>query len=719
MKKKLVIGIFITISILSIAMNPLSSTNIRVELLGVPDTSNFPDVSFSFRALTSAGYNFKEISADQVQVSENNTNTGAKNLVKNPNGAGLNLYIVIDEFNRTDSELVALFLRRLASYTFLEGFDNLTIVTNNYERLERDNPYVALPKTSSINTITTFASGLSSRRDHQYVNMALAETYSIILDDNQRRTQPTHIILLVGPDTIYQSDRMIADVDRLTGLAGVPLHVFELQHPVRGFINSSVFKDLADTGNGKYFQIMQADKRTQEFSMFDEPFFDFLNGERMTYTLEYRSKLGIEGNRNVVLGFQDLNIVESAGGIFNYSVNLLPPEIELKQPLPNSQIVRTASQDMGGTFIYDKDMQTIVFDVLWPDQYPRNIVSIDLGINTPIGSDTTRLPRDPLSKTFSYEWDLRKISQEGDNPVEILVTVTDELGLTNGSNPVAVTVSNVIPPELTAREISPEVQVQIQRVNIISYVLAGIVIILIISLILLRKKIKNLDFKSIGDSIVNQVRKTFLPNSGKKDPVAMIRIITGPENLIGEELNIFTESVKLGRDPAQADFAFFNPDSKSTVSGLHAEIRRQNGQWLLENYSSSGETVLNGSRIPDDKPAIIYQGDRIRLGYLAQQCVEFEFGTASSGHKKEKVEARITDVQPLHEAEYMVIPNPTEVSSASERSGRDQFPPGSAYDMPDAEPDFHLENQKHLDGNEVDDQNNPMSPEDFFSQYDN
>ena len=102
-------------------------------------------------------------------------------------------------------------------------------------------------------------------------------------------------------------------------------------------------------------------------------------------------------------------------------------------------------------------------------------------------------------------------------------------------------------------------------------------------------------------------------------------MIDGPQGMIGQELKVFTEAVKLGRDPQRADMTFYAPEANSSVSGLHARIERVNGAWRIISVSQSSETFLDDIAIPSNEPYPLQSGSTIRLGYPAQQPVVFSF----------------------------------------------------------------------------------------------
>lgn len=148
--------------------------------------------------------------------------------------------------------------------------------------------------------------------------------------------------------------------------------------------------------------------------------------------------------------------------------------------------------------------------------------------------------------------------------------------------------------------------------------------------------------KGVIGQVVNQVRKTIIGGWKRGKPIAMLKVIDGPANLVGKELPIYSENVKLGRDPAQADFTFYE-NANSTISGLHARLERVNHSWRLVAVSKSGsETFLDDQPLPMMSPAPIHDGQVIRLGYPAQQCVELEFHVNESQSLNEDYPVRDT-----------------------------------------------------------------------------
>ena len=120
-----------------------------------------------------------------------------------------------------------------------------------------------------------------------------------------------------------------------------------------------------------------------------------------------------------------------------------------------------------------------------------------------------------------------------------------------------------------------------------------------------------------------------------KTQLRALEILDGPQNLLGKELNIFADSVNLGRDPSRSDLTFYGPESSTSVSGLHCKLQRNENGWQISALSSSkSETFIEEESIPFLTPFSISDGQKIRLGYLAQQPVEFIFHIKASPNWK-------------------------------------------------------------------------------------
>ena len=69
-------------------------------------------------------------------------------------------------------------------------------------------------------------------------------------------------------------------------------------------------------------------------------------------------------------------------------------------------------------------------------------------------------------------------------------------------------------------------------------------------------------------------------------------------------------ALRFGRDPDAS--VVVRGEEARVASVRHAELRFENGAWVLTDLSSKNGTFLNGRRV--STPTVVKQGDVIRLG---------------------------------------------------------------------------------------------------------
>ena len=77
------------------------------------------------------------------------------------------------------------------------------------------------------------------------------------------------------------------------------------------------------------------------------------------------------------------------------------------------------------------------------------------------------------------------------------------------------------------------------------------------------------------------------------------------------EISFQQDTVRIGRDPKDCQIVFDNQNFPM-VSRRHAELKVQNGQWVLFDLGSSYGTFLNGQKVV--QPQIVSVGSAIQLG---------------------------------------------------------------------------------------------------------
>ena len=86
--------------------------------------------------------------------------------------------------------------------------------------------------------------------------------------------------------------------------------------------------------------------------------------------------------------------------------------------------------------------------------------------------------------------------------------------------------------------------------------------------------------------------------------MATLHVLQGPDK--GRTYQTPDEPAVIGRSSDQIHL------SDHTASRRHAEIRPDNGSWLLVDLNSSNGTYLNGQRVVS--PTVLRHGDQIKVG---------------------------------------------------------------------------------------------------------
>jgi pSer/pThr/pTyr-binding forkhead associated (FHA) protein len=101
--------------------------------------------------------------------------------------------------------------------------------------------------------------------------------------------------------------------------------------------------------------------------------------------------------------------------------------------------------------------------------------------------------------------------------------------------------------------------------------------------------------------------------AGQPDFQAPLLRLIPPENTQLEMYQANSESVLIGRDPACGLYL-----GDKTISGHHARLTYQMGQWWIEDLHSMNGTFLNNQ--PVNTPMVLASGDEIRFGGLSFQA---------------------------------------------------------------------------------------------------
>ena len=657
LKVSLLLVLFLAIFILGQAASPHATQAQALQpnlcITGTPNIRYFPNIGVQFRSLDARLRSVPNLNQSAFIIQDADTMPSISNLSTNPSGVGLNLYFVIDQGNRTDAQVVKAVLTRyaemfMAGTTSEPGIDRVTIVTS-LPNSKRDNPIILLEPTQSK---TDVFNAIQSLPDDDPINQpksglsAIQNAINLIRADGYGCTRPNIIIAIMGEDVEYRGGISFLATEALS--TSTYINIIHTPHQ-RAYGDAQDFMTLAQSTFGAYYQISSS-QLGNEFSLLDPTLFADISSQRLLYSLEFRSLSNDNGQRSLIV---DTNnpIIQTASNTTTYTVNLQPPTVTLTSPINDTVIKRTStSKPVSGGYLFDVNTVNVEFQVSWGDGYPRDIDQYEVAVDiNSTGAQTSEPIVSETSQGYQFEYDLRPVEVAGSNPVSLVVSVIDEFGLTGTSAPINLRVENIVPldqgpdPTAIAEEIAQGINNANKQNRWQLYALYAVVAALLLVLILLRRQIKKLATTGLVGQVVGQVRKTLVGGLRKGKHLAKLRVIDGPSELLNQELIITTETVRLGRDPAQADYTFFS-NSSSSISGLHCRLERNNGHWRLVALSKSGsETFLDESPIPFFEPVPINNGQMIRMGYYAQQPVKLEFITVASAPGDDP---RTTDISP-------------------------------------------------------------------------
>ena len=617
-----------------------SESAINFCITDVPVTGTYPEVKINFRVFDQ-GLNPVDLLSDkELRVSENDlAPVPFESVSKNSSQvAGIDYYILIDRGNRTDQDQAKLFLDSFLANMYDETGDTAQIFTDEENLTTQLYPSPAFSKLSqAVSNFPTVKVGSPRLADN-----AIRSILDSIDGSFNTCQKPRILFLVIGDNAISES--LAADISARAKRSFTKIILYHTANPFDNAFNSrGYYEKMALDASGQYIQIVSGGDTARLVS-------ETVAGYRQSYTGVYRTNNGASGSHDISFVYKGGSI--PAKGSSSYTINLLAPLATLVVP---SIIERTAKQSIDTGYVYDKAVQTVSVSIAFPDGFPRAISSVGtLVINNPESGETrSSIMLVPTSgDVYQFNWDLADIGDSVRKDLAIKVELSDETGLAFTSPAAPVAILNHIPLSLMWE-------------RYLVYIMLGIVLLLVIALLVMRRRMGSLMARGRDafTNVVDVIRKTEIFGRQSK-ALAVIRIVDGPPAMINQELKIFTESVKLGRDPQKADLTFHSPDTKSSVSGLHARIEKVDGNWRITAVSQSGsETFVDEVAIPFNTQRPLRNGQKVRLGYHAQHPVVFLFNSDISNTTMDNVNA--TGSYDLGKTELVDSPTPTKVVKIS------------------------------------------------------
>jgi hypothetical protein len=344
--------------------------------------------------------------------------------------------------------------------------------------------------------------------------------------------------------------------------------------------------------------------------------------QRTYYTLTYRSPVAEGEQREITINTPGR---PNEGVIGGYEITLLPPNVVISEPVPNSVIRREATigEEEGAVPTFDTSRIPVTAEVTWPDGRARRINSAELMVN---GTVEASIDVEPDQIELGFEWDLSDIVAEGLNSITLAVSVEDELGMVAVAETI-VSVEVILPatPEPEGLSITPSVAaLSVPILCIIGVLIAGIGGG---AIYLLRGRVSVKGATPTDDQ--PEVLATVFADDAPELVFATLTLLEGPSGLIDEVFKIAKLKTTLGRNPGVTDISFYS-DEESSVSRVHATLTLDDDNvFRLTDINSSAGTRLNGRQIQADSPVVLADGDEIVLGNLARRGVKMRFNFAS------------------------------------------------------------------------------------------
>lgn len=587
-----------------------------------PDITNYPEVGIDFRLFDAKFVPVTTITDPQLRISDNNQpalplQTGVQ---RSPVQGGIDFYFVLDRSNRATQSTVRGILQEFMKY-YQQEVDTVTIYTDSNNA---DSQYFP---GSGFDTLAQSVANYPSNSEDS------VRTIKRILDklvgdfaNSDICSNPKIIYFILGDGT-FEASRS-AQFAEIAKLGKAKIVLFHLPNPRSGsFGYSSIYESAAANAGGAYRQVLSPSDDSG-------PVFDQLLPYRQVFTAGYNSNNGDNGFHTIQAEYEGAKIATSGNN--TYSITLLPAKVSL---LAETVVSRNALEKVDNGFIYDKNSVDVTVKVAWPDGYRRQLSSAAVMIIRGLTGEEERLTisLSPIGNdTYLFAWNLSALQERGQHDISVSLEVADEVGLISKTDAdTQITILNNVKPA-----------VYFKSVNWILYVLAGIVLALSILVVIMWRRLGDIAAKGgqVLGRIAREIRKTLVGGGRRGKALAGLKILDGPTSMIGEDVKIFTEKVSLGRDPKLSDLTFYTPDANSSVSGLHAILERVNDKWRLVAVSQSrSETFVDNVVVPFNDPVYINSGQQVRLGYLAQQPVVFEF-QAQASSTTETADFRKTDV---------------------------------------------------------------------------
>jgi hypothetical protein len=610
------------------APRPSSAQGTTAYFVTNVDSSQFPDVTFTLRALDINNNALNNLNNTSFTVYENGQ--AVPNIKVTPRSdAPLSIIYVID-------------LGQFTNYVYF-GYDNLrpaisTLVTSKgffvegrdtVEVLGRQN--VNGDQTVELRHATTKASDLTDWLNAFTFPRSQANTKGLLgVTDALKAMSVLVPVPGTKPGAIILISRYIEDPTRTTATTAaqelgqaahnqfVPIYVLQTDTT-----NDAPLRALASGSNGAYVALDRNSVASLVGSVYQT-----INAQRAYYTVTYRSQAGASGNRQITIDAANAPTVGVPG---SYSINVTPPQLQIIQPVAGSTIQRVATLTSSGVYAFDNTSAKVSASVTWPAGVtPRSLQAAELLVN---GNVAGRVRPATGATTVDFDWDLSSIDKPGSNAVNLQVQVTDELSVTASAQstvnvevvppPTPTPLPTVVPPAAAANA----VQQYGLYIGLAVVCLLALLVFLVLVVVLVRSR-RQPDRGGGGQGGSYVAPSTMIIGAPSGGGVGSLAVLEGPPGVVGEVYSLSKPVTVIGRNPSRCEIVFY-PNQESSMSRVHCTIRLDGKFFLLIDNNSSNGTHVNGTRIKANEPVQLRDGDEIVMGDMAKLGVKLRFSQRS------------------------------------------------------------------------------------------
>ena len=635
LKQALLCAVLLCVTLLGslAAPQPMAAQGTTTYFVTNVDSSQFPDVSFTLRALDLNNNTLTNLNNTSFTVYENGQ--AVPNITVTP---------------RSDAPIAYVFVIDLGHFSnYLSfGFDNLrqaisTLVTMNGLFVEGRDTVQVLGRqnvngdqTLELRHATNASADLTNWLNAFTFPRSQANTKGLLgVTDGLKAMQVLVPVAGTQPGAIVFITRYIEDPTKTTATTAaqelgtaahnqfVPIYVLQTDTT-----NDAPLRALAANSNGSYVALNRNNVASAVSTVYQT-----IGAQRAYYTVTYRSQGGASGQRQITI---DAANAPTRGVAGSYSVDVTPPQLQIIQPVPGSTIQRIAKLSASGTYAYDPSSVKVTASVTWPAGVkPRSLQAAELLVN---GNVVGRARPTAGATTIDFDWDLSSLTKPGSNAISLNVQATDELSVTASAQS-SVNVEVIPPPTPTlpptiAPTAVPVVSGAIQQyglyIGLAIVCLLALVVFAVIIFVVLRMRGRPSGGQGGGGRPgPNYVAPaTMIVGAGSGPGLGSVTVLDGPPGVVGEVYTLSKPVTVIGRNPSRCDIIFY-PNQESSMSRVHCSIRLEGRFFTLIDNNSSNGTSVNGTRIQGNDPVQLRDGDEIVMGDLAKLGVKLRFSERS------------------------------------------------------------------------------------------